>query len=193
VDLPPSPSPELQVLELGPGSEPLLQRFFEENPLYFESVYGQPPQPTDAYEEIHGTPPTGWQYTRMWVIGYATAHGSLVAMANVVADLVAPSVWHIGTFIVATSRHGGGDAQVIYRSLESWAQSRGAQWLRLGVVQGNARAERFWERQGFVQTRLRAGVSMGRLNNTLRVMFKPLAGGTLAQYLALVERDRMEG
>jgi hypothetical protein len=30
---------------------------------------------------------------------------------------------------------------------------------------------------------------MGRLVNTLRVMFKPLAGGTLGGYLALVERD----
>jgi hypothetical protein len=34
---------------------------------------------------------------------------------------------------------------------------------------------------------------MGRLVNTLRVMVKPLAGGSTAQYLTLVERDRPEG
>lgn len=190
VVLPPSPLPELQVLELGAGSEPLLQRFFEDNPLYFESVNGEPPQPTEAHEEIHGALPAGWPYTRKWVFGYANTQGSLVAMANIVSDLLAPSVWHIGTFIVATSRHGTGDAQVLYRNVESWATRQGAQWLRLGVVQGNGRAERFWERQGFIQTRLRSGVSMGKLTNTLRVMFKPLAGGSMAQYLALVERDR---
>jgi hypothetical protein len=33
---------------------------------------------------------------------------------------------------------------------------------------------------------------MGRLTNNVRVMFKPLAGGSLAQYLALVERDRQD-
>ena len=33
---------------------------------------------------------------------------------------------------------------------------------------------------------------MGKLTNTLRVMFKPLAGGSIAQHLALVERDRPE-
>jgi GNAT superfamily N-acetyltransferase len=86
-------------------------------------------------------------------------------MANVVSDLLAPTVWHIGTFIVATSRHGRGDAQVIYDNLEAWARRNGAQWLRLGVVKGNLRAEHFWERQGFAQTRLRPGVSMGRLTN----------------------------
>lgn len=192
-DLPPSPSPDLRVLELGAGSEPLLQRFFEDNPLYFESVNGERPQPTEAHEEIHGALPTGWPYTKKWVIGYANAQGSLVAMANLVSDLLAGSVWHISTFIVATSRHGSGDAQALYSKLESWAHGNGAQWLRLGVVLGHIRAERFWEQQGFMQTRLRSGVSMGRLTNTLRVMFKPLAGGTLADYLALVERDRSEG
>lgn len=187
---PVSPLPELHAFELGAGSESLLQRFFDENPLYFESVNGEPAQPGEAREEIHGPLPAGWPYTKNWVIGYADAHGSLQAMANVVADLLTPTVWHVGTFIVATPRHGSGDAQVLYQSLETWAREQGAQWLRLGVVQGNVRAERFWERQGFTQTRVRTGVAMGRLTNTLRVMCKPLAGGTIAQYLVLVERDR---
>jgi hypothetical protein len=58
------------------------------------------------------------------------------------------------------------------------------------VVKGNARAERFWERAGFVETRMRTDVAMGRLINTLRVMVKPLAGGAVADYLLLVPRDR---
>lgn len=192
-DLPASPLPELRVVELGPDHVPLLQRFFEENPLYFESVNGEPANPGEAHEEIHEPLPAGWPHTKVWVIGYLDPTGCLVAMANVVSDLLAPSVWHVSTFIVATARHGSGDAQNLYRSIETWAHAHGAQWLRLGVVQGNRRAERFWERQGFIQARLRHGVPMGRRINTLRVMFKPLAAGTGAQYLALVERDRPEG
>lgn len=38
--------------------------------------------------------------------------------------------------------------------------------------------------------RERGPVRMGRKSNLLRVMMKPLAGGTLAEYLALVGRDR---
>ena len=190
--LPPSP-PALRAIELGSGSEALLQRFFEENPLYFVTVNGEPAQPSEAHEEIHGALPDGWSYSKKWVIGYADATGALAAMANVVSDLLAPGVWHIGTFIVATARHGTGGAQALYRGLESWAQRHGARWFRLGVVRGNARAEAFWERNGFTQTRLREGVSMGKLNHTLRVMVKPLAADSLAQYLALVERDRPDG
>jgi GNAT superfamily N-acetyltransferase len=192
ISLPASPSPDLRVVELDAESEPLLQRFFEANPFYFETVMGEAPQPTEAREEIHDDLPEGWPYTKKWVIGYVDAQAALVAMATVVSDLLAPSVWHIGLFIVATSRHGGGDSHLLYRSIESWARSSGARWLRLGVVQGNLRAERFWEREGFTQTRLRSGVSMGKLHNTVRVMCKPLAGGSLAQYLAIVPRDRPE-
>src|SRR6185503_9869809 len=99
---------------------------------------------------------------------------AMVAMANVVSDFLAAGVWHIGLFIVATERHGSGDAQALYRGLEAWARSNGAAWLRLG----------------FIETRTRL-VDMGQRTNTVRVMIKPLAGGTLEQYLSLVERDRL--
>jgi hypothetical protein len=50
----------------------------------------------------------------------------------------------------------------------------------------------FWERCAFVEVRRRDGVEMGTRTNTIRVMAKPLAGGTLREYLALVARDRPE-
>jgi GNAT superfamily N-acetyltransferase len=193
LQVPASPMAGLTTIELVRGCEPRLQRFFDDNPLYFMAVNGQPALPDEAHEEIHGTLPAGWPHTKKWVIGYARADGSLAAMANIVSDLLAPGVWHIGTYIVATARHGRGDAHTLYASLEAWAQQHGARWLRLGVVSGNTRAERFWARQGFVDTRLRTGVTMGQLTHTLRVMVKPLAGGSLEQYRALVERDRPEG
>ena len=188
--LPPSPLPTLTVIELKAGMEPLLQRFFDENPLYFLSVNGESASSNEAHEEIHETLPDGWAYTRKLVLGYVAPNGSLAAMANIVSDMLVPAVWHISTFIVATARHGKGDAATLYQGLEDWASKHGAKWLRLGVVSGNARAEQFWERQGFTDSRVRHGVHMGRNTNTLRVMFKSLAGGTLEQYHALVARDR---
>ena len=78
---------------------------------------------------------------------------------------------------------------MLYRQLETWILEQGAHWIRLGVVRGNTRAERFWERHGYVQVRERGPMQMRRMSNLLRVMAKPLAGGTLAEYLALVARD----
>ena len=154
---------------------------------------GQPPAPHEAHDEIHGALPEGWPFTKKWIIGFLDERDSLIAMANVVSDLLAPTVWHVGLFMVATGLHGRGVAHLLYDALEDWIRGLGAQWMRLGVVQGNARAERFWERHGFVDVRQRAGVEMGVRVNTVRVMAKPLTVGTLSQYLARVARDRPDG
>lgn len=193
VPLPTSPSPDLAIVELGPGDEPLLQRFFEANAAYFDAVFGEAAGPGAARDEIRELPPDGWSYTRRWLLGYVAADGELAAVADVVSDLLVPGAWHVGLFIVATARHGSGQAALLYRGVESWAAGNGARWLRLGVVQGNVRAERFWAAQGFVETRTRVGVVMGRRTNTLRVLVKPLGGETLAAYLARVPRDRPGG
>ena len=179
-------------VELYAEDIPRLQRFFELNPEYFFSVNGQPPTPDEAHEEIHGALPKDWPFTKKWIIGFVDETGSLIGMANVVSDLLAPGVWHIGLFMVATRLHGSSAAQSLYKQLECWALDLGAQWLRLGVIQGNTRAERFWEGCAFVEVRKRGGVEKGALVNTLRVMVKPLAAGTLTEYLALVARDRPE-
>jgi GNAT superfamily N-acetyltransferase len=187
-----SPLAGLRTLELGPGSEPLLQRFFEANPLYFLSVSGEPPGPEEAFDEIHEDLPEGWPFTKKWVIGFADASGELAAMANVVSDMLAQGVWHISTFIVETARHGTGDAAALYAGIETWARANGAQWLRLGVVKGNVAAERFWQKCAFQQTRERPGILFGQRKQTVRVMCKPLSGRPMLEYLDLIARDRPE-
>jgi hypothetical protein len=43
---------------------------------------------------------------------------------------------------------------------------------------------------GYTEVRRREGVVVGERTMGARVMVKPLAGGTVAQYLELVARDR---
>lgn len=182
----------LRSFELQSEDIPELQHFFEANPEYFLAANGQPPGHDEASQEFHTELPIGWGFTKKWLLGFVDESNSLVGMASLVSDLLALNVWHIGLFIVATARHGNGNAQALYRGLEDWIVRSGARWLRLGVVEGNTRAECFWRKAGFVQVRKRNSVEMGKMVNTLRVMAKPLAGGTLAEYLALVVRDRAE-
>jgi len=181
---------DLSVFELGPEHVPLLQHFFDANPAYFLAVHGEAANPNEAHQELHESLPPGWNFTRQWRLGWSDETGSLAAMANITSDLLSPGVWHIGLFIIATARHASGVSNALYRDIEDWAKANGATWLRLGVVAGNARAERFWERRGFQETRQRTNVEMGKRVNTLRVMIKPLHGGALETYLNLVPRDR---
>jgi len=80
----------------------------------------------------------------------------------------------------------------LYRGLEAWTRREGARWLRPGVVAGNGRAERFWSGLSFVEVRERRDVEMGLRIQTVRVLAKPLAGGTRNDYRALVPRDRAD-
>jgi GNAT superfamily N-acetyltransferase len=190
VDLPTSPIPELRVVNLLVDGEPALQAFFDANPFYFMAVHGEPAQSGEAHEEIHGTLPAGYPFTHKYVFGYQDSHGQLVAMANVISDLLARHVWHVGTFIVATAKHGTGAAQKLYASIEQWAAQSGAQWMRLGVVEGHSRAESFWQRCGYQQVARREGIVMGTKTNVIRVMAKPLLNQPISEYQLLVQRDR---
>ena len=183
---------ELECAELRAEELPLLQRFLEENPEYYLAVNGSRPRPDEARQEFEFTLPAEWRFEKQWLLGMFRKDGSMVGVAGLISNLIADGVWHIGLFIVATSLHGSGTAQALHGGLESWMRARGARWLRLGVVEGNRRAERFWEKMGYVDLRRRLGVEMGDKVNNLRVMAKPLAGATLSEYLGLVVRDRPE-
>jgi GNAT superfamily N-acetyltransferase len=181
-----------RAFEIDAARIPMLQQFYQSNPEYHLAVNGEPPGPTEARDEFESLPPAGWPYKKRWVLGFFDAQESMIGVANVISDLFAAGIWHVGLFIVATRFHGSGVAQILYAQLESWMRGNGALWLRLGVVEGNVRAERFWERSGYLDIRKRQGVEMGKRLNTLRVMAKPLAADGVSEYLAVVERDRSE-
>lgn len=202
------PMPELtlpapwRAVALDEADAPALQRFFDDNPLYFETVTGQPAQPGDAAAELQERPPEGWPYTAVWRIGFqrveAPAAGpapaaSIDAMAHIVADLLAPGVWHLGLFIVATAWHGRGAAPLLHDGLSRWAIGQGARWMRLGVVVGNARAERFWAACGYQRVARRTGIPAGARLNDVTIMARALTGEPIDRYFALIERDRPPG
>ncbi|WP_323118251.1 GNAT family N-acetyltransferase [Burkholderia alba] len=180
----------LTACRLAAGGLSDLQAFFERNPDYFLAATGEPPASDEAAAEFETALPGDWPHSAQWLIGFYAADRSLTAMATLVADLFAPGVWHLGLFIVETGQHGRGVARQLYAALEVWLRVQGARWVRLGVIAGNVRAERFWERNGFIEVRRRVGVEMKARTQTLRVMVKPLRGDSLRDYLASVARDR---
>ena len=178
------------VVELLDADAAELQVFFERSPGYFLAVNGEPATPTEAREELQGQLPAGWCCSRMYWLGYRDSEHQLVAVVNIAADLLATGVWHIGLLLVDTRLHGSGLAQRLHADLEAWAVTQGAEWLRLTVVVGNRKAERFWPKLGYVPVRTREGIRMGRQLNTVSIQVKALAGGQVDDYLVRVPRDR---
>jgi GNAT superfamily N-acetyltransferase len=169
---------------------PRLQALFDANPDYFQTVNGRNANPDEAQVEFDELPPPHLPFRERWMLGVFDDAGALVGVVLVLSDLGAPGVWHLALFLLATPLHGRGMAAPLLHALESWAIAGGAQWMRLGVVTANARGRRFWERCGYRPVRMRENVDTGGRLNDLLVCTKPLAGGTVDDYLALVPRDR---
>ncbi|MDZ7812891.1 MAG: GNAT family N-acetyltransferase [Ideonella sp.] len=168
-----------------------LQALFDTSPEYFQIVNGRNANHDEAAEEFDELPPPDMPFGGRWCLGLYTDEHELIGVAIGLSDFLAPQVWHLGLFWLATPWHGRGVAAPLYRALEAWAQASGAHWMRLGVVVGNARAEAFWLSVGYAEVKRREAVDMGGRLNDLRVMVKPLGlGATLANYLDKVARDR---
>ena len=175
--------------DIVPAEVPLLQALFEDNAEYFRTVNGRAPLPGEAQVEFEELPPPHLGFSDRWVIGLFDREGRLAVLAIVLSDLMAKGVWHLALVMAASRLHGTGVAGRTYAALEAWATGGGARWMRLAVVVGNRRAERFWARRGYRVLRSRLGVDTGGRVNDVQVLMKPLAGGSVDEYLALVPRD----
>jgi len=170
-----------------------LQTFYEANPDYFWLTQGRLPASDEAFQEFDARPPANMPYTAlpMWLIRERSS-GQIVGEVSVAIDLLAAGVTHLGFFMIATALHGSGFAAEVYASYEAWAIGIGARWLRLGVVEGNRRAHRFWLRHGYVEVLRRQDYVIGDLSHTLLVMVKPVPPHTIDDYLARVPGDRAD-
>lgn len=178
------------VRQLLASDVPALQSLFDANPAYFQAVNGRPANPDEAQAEFDEVPPAHLPFAGHWKAGIYDGQGQLVGTLVVLSDFCAPGVWHLGLFLLATRLHGGGLAARLHQALLDWARAQGAQWMRLSVIVGNARAERFWARQGYTEVRRRLGIDTGGRLNDARVMVQALGDQGLDAYLARVPRDQ---
>ena len=180
----------LAVRELQPADVPALQALFDANPAYFQAVNGRNALPGEAQAEFDEVPPAHLPFGRQWKAGVYGDGGRLDGTVVVLSDFCAPGVWHLGLFLLATRLHGTGAAAALHAALVDWVRTQGGRWLRLSVVVGNTRAERFWQRLGYTELRRRHGIDTGGRLNDAHVMMRPLGRDGMAGYLALVPRDR---
>ncbi len=185
-------STSFTVRELLAEEIPLLQALFEANPDYFVIVGGQPPRPDEAQQEFDEQVPGHLSFGKRWFAGAFDRAGTLRGLVILVSDLSAPGVWHTALFFLEGSLRRTGAAMELHDALQSYARRSGARWLRLAVIDGNAPAQRFWAKCGYQQVRTRPYPTLSGETKLARVLVKPLADGTLEQYVLLVPRDAPE-
>ena len=183
-------SAELQARALRADEVPALQALFDAHPVYFRTVNGRDALPDEAQQEFDDRPPPHLAWRAQHVLGLFDPSGRLQGSAVITEDLGTPGCCHLGLLWLPDPLHGRGIGQRWHAAYEDWARRQGARWLRLGVVEANTRALRFWQQLGYQRLRVREGVDTGGRVNTLWAMLKPLDGAAIEDYLARVPRDR---
>ncbi len=73
----------------------------------------------------------------------------LIGLVDVLGDYPEPGVWDLGLMLIEPQRRRAGIGAALQAALGDWIASQGGRALRLGVVEQDAAAHRFWARQGF--------------------------------------------
>jgi GNAT superfamily N-acetyltransferase len=172
---------------------PALQAFLEANSAYTRLAEGREVAPDDGTLQFHDAPPPDIPFADRWFFLIRDdGTGDVAAVIEVVKDLLAPGVWHIGLFLVAEALHGHGLAHRLHTALEQWSASKGACWLRLGVIAHNTRAVRFWQRVGYGFVCARQAAATGGSVNETWCLVKPLGTATVTDYLTVQRRDALQ-
>jgi ribosomal protein S18 acetylase RimI-like enzyme len=129
------------------GDEPLLRK------IRIEALSESPEAFGSTLDRELARTQTDWQ---KWLSPSATfvleAANGPEGIAAGVPDSTDPAVVHLMAMWVHPALRGSGAASALVQAVLEWAEARGANSIRLDVIDGNDRARRLYERHGFAVT-----------------------------------------
>jgi RimJ/RimL family protein N-acetyltransferase len=125
-----------------------LQTLCERCADYFELVEGSPPGAAAAQDLFYALP-DGKGFDDKFLIGLFLNSGELIGVIDLIRDYPSNGIWYLGLLLLEPRYRNSGIGAQVYGAFEHWASSRGAQEIRLSVVEENTPAYQFWTRLGF--------------------------------------------
>ena len=101
--------------------------------------------------------------------------GELVAIGDLAFDYPERGDVYLGLLLLVPAARGAGLGSAILSEIQRFARQRGAARLLLGVIDDNARARAFWERQGFKQAQTSGPHALGHRRHIVHRLILPLA------------------
>ncbi len=125
-----------------------LQALFEACPDYYLLGTGGPPTP-NAADEMYVELPPGKTLDDKFLLGLFDDAGCLHGVIDLIRDFPDTGRWYLGLFLLRPTWRSQGLGARVHEALLGWVRALGAQTLRLGVVERNWAAGRFWSRLGY--------------------------------------------
>ena len=131
---------------LGEGDIPGIYEFCRKNSLYYR--YCPPFVTRETVEADMKALPPGKKPTDKYYLGYYDG-GQLIAVLDLILAYPNVKTAFIGFFMTEQSIQGMGIGSGIVSELCAALKEMGFMAVRLGWVQGNPQAQRFWHKNGF--------------------------------------------
>ena len=139
---------EYTIRRLSGEEETDVQALCERCSDFFELIEGRPPE-KDAGKGILFDLPPGKELQDKYVIGVYKEKDDLIAVIDLVKDYKVPGEWIIGLLMIDPRERGNGLGRALHDLIINWVSEENGRKLRIGVVEENRRAYRFWCEMGY--------------------------------------------
>ncbi|WP_202708876.1 GNAT family N-acetyltransferase [Sporosalibacterium faouarense] len=127
-----------------------VMNLFRECKDFFVLTEGVIPYDSDSF--FYDLPP-GKNLEEKYLYGVFDKN-SLVAVIDMVSNYPEKGEWIIGLFLIHTKIRGIGLGREIHNLIKNFIISKGAEKLRIGVLEQNTNALKFWNKIGYKQTKI---------------------------------------
>jgi GNAT superfamily N-acetyltransferase len=145
-----------------------VQRLCERCSDFYMLTEGGPPQRNEGYNILTELPPKK-ELKDKFVFGIYDDECCLIAVIDLVRDYKAKNEWMLGLFMIDPCERGKGLGKRLHEFTKQWVSSSQGDKLRIGVVEDNLNALKFWSGLGYTEID-RVKLTLGSKVNTIIVM-----------------------
>ncbi|MBE7720685.1 MAG: GNAT family N-acetyltransferase [Lacrimispora celerecrescens] len=117
---------------------------------YFELIEGRPPEKDAANSILFDLPP-GKEPKDKYVFGIYKEKGALIGVIDIVKDYKVPGEWIIGLLMIDQKERAKRLGRTLHDLIKTWVSQEHGAALRIGVVEENKGAYKFWEKMGYAE------------------------------------------
>ena len=150
-----------------------LQRFCVSCIDYYQ-LHGEIDTPINAAEELFNELPQGKASEDKVIMGLFKKDETIIGIIEMIKGYPDSDCWFIGQMMINPIHQGRGLGKNFYQGCECWIYKQGVSRLRLGVLQENEKAYKFWQGLGFEKVYSKENYRMKDKETTVYVMEKKI-------------------
>lgn len=146
-----------------------LQKLCESCSKYYRIMEGKT-VPSTAGEEVFFDLPKGKQPEDKTVIGVYSEEENLLGIIDMIKDFPRKNIWFIGLMMIDPKKRSQGLGEEMVKNYINLAKDNGIAKIKLGVLQENEGAVRFWDKLGFKITKEISNYKINKKTTTVYAM-----------------------